>query len=153
MNAIGPTYEQSIKDNAARLKNVFFPVVKTPLRADIVALTGADNSRQKALDELIRKYTWSDVKNTGDQDITAKEIVSVVASKHGVTEPEIYSARRYKRIVHARQEIMYEIAKRKGWSLPRIGSFLGGRDHTTVLHGIRRHSRILEELAKEELTQ
>lgn len=54
-----------------------------------------------------------------------------------VSRNEIRSQRRTREIVFARQFIMYWAARQTILSLPAIGQRIGGRDHTTILHGIR----------------
>ncbi len=76
---------------------------------------------------------------------TVREILQRCADNHGVTLADIVGDRRFKPIVHARQEAMYrlrDLRTHEGahrFSLPRIGQLLGGRDHTTVLHGLKAH--------------
>lgn len=77
---------------------------------------------------------------------TMTTIVAEVASKHGFTFDEMTSARRQRDLVIARQEAMWRCKKETPYSLPRIGTFFGGRDHTTVLHAVRRHE---ERMARE----
>lgn len=72
-----------------------------------------------------------------------KDIVDEVCAKHGVTRSEIMGIRRAMKLVAARQEAMYRMSRETSFSLPQIGKRLGGRDHTTVLHGIRRHEAVL----------
>jgi hypothetical protein len=69
-----------------------------------------------------------------------KRIVHETAKKHSVTFNEIVSPQRSHLIVLARHECCYRMAMETTMSLPQIGRRLGGRDHTTVLHGIRRHA-------------
>jgi len=52
-----------------------------------------------------------------------------------VTRREIRSARRNRNVVFARQAIMYWACRLTPMSTPEVGRALGGRDHTTVLHG------------------
>lgn len=54
-----------------------------------------------------------------------------------VSRKEIFSDRRNRDIVFARQFVMYWAVRRTSLSLPQIGKKIGGRDHTTVLHGAR----------------
>lgn len=76
---------------------------------------------------------------------TVREILQRCADNHGVTPADIVGDRRFKPIVHARQEAMYRLRDlrtfegARRFSLPRIGQLLGGRDHTTILHGVRAH--------------
>lgn len=69
-----------------------------------------------------------------------KVIVHETAKKHGVSFMEIVGMQRSRRIAVARHEACYRIAMETTMSLPMIGRRLGGRDHTTVLHSIRRYA-------------
>jgi len=76
---------------------------------------------------------------------TPGQIIAEVAEKHGFTREDMESPCRRKPIALARQEAMWELRKRTSLSLPHIGMFLGNRDHTTVMHGIRRHEQRIGE--------
>jgi len=78
--------------------------------------------------------------------ITMREIIYETAKKHGYTVNELRSVRRHKGVVLARQEAMWRCKTETPNSLPQIGRALGNRDHTTVLHGVRRHE---QRMAKE----
>ena len=70
---------------------------------------------------------------------TADIIIAEVAKKHKLTVQMIKSHRRWKEIVEARQEVFWRLSRETTMSLPMMGRKLGGFDHTTVLHSIRRH--------------
>lgn len=72
---------------------------------------------------------------------TVKQILDEVAAKHGIKLWELQSPRRAVPVVAARQEACYRLRFEKRLSLPEIGRKLGGRDHTTILHGCRAHAR------------
>ena len=74
----------------------------------------------------------------------ATEILMAVALKHGLTKTEILSKRRRVYEVLARQEAYWWLNALLPWSLPQIGRFMGGLDHTTILHGVRRHQARLD---------
>lgn len=76
---------------------------------------------------------------------TMAAIKATVARRHGVTVAQLEGPSRLKRFVLARQEAMWEMHATRLWSLPQIAWRLGGRDHTTVLHGVRRHQARLDE--------
>lgn len=63
--------------------------------------------------------------------------VRIVANAFAVSEADIKSRSRVRPLVIPRHVAMY-IAHAEGHSLEAVGSYLGGRDHTTVLNGIRR---------------
>jgi len=73
-----------------------------------------------------------------------KRIVAEVCLKHKQFLLDIESDRRTKDVIFARQELMYRLRTETTWSLPRIGRFLGNRDHTTVIHGFHKFKKQLE---------
>ncbi len=70
--------------------------------------------------------------------ISFREIIEVVSGVSGVPLADLYSARRMKEIVRPRQVVFWLCRRFTRRSLPVIGRYTGGRDHTTVLHGVRR---------------
>jgi hypothetical protein len=69
-----------------------------------------------------------------------RAILEDVATRHDLTVADLISDARPNRIAHPRQEAMYLMVAAQRWSTPQIGRVLGGRDHTTVLTGVRRHA-------------
>ncbi|MDH5796968.1 MAG: hypothetical protein OEZ19_00260 [Paracoccaceae bacterium] len=63
-------------------------------------------------------------------------ILREVCEAHDLKREVIFSRNRSKKVVIARAIIYDRIRKELGWSYPKIGK-LFGRDHTTILHGIR----------------
>ena len=76
------------------------------------------------------------------------EITAEVLKAHvGVTLEDVKGKCRKRHIVAARQAAMYFIRKeRPSLSFPEIGRFFGGRDHTTVLHAVRKLEAIHGEI-------
>ena len=73
-----------------------------------------------------------------------KDIVREVCANHGFTLQQILGAQRQRRLCSARHEAFYRLSTETTMSLPEIGDAFGGRDHTTVLHGIRKHKARME---------
>lgn len=73
---------------------------------------------------------------------TMREIIDDVCIKYDVRRTDVLSRRRTRNLVVPRQEAMWRCATETIHSLPEIGR-LFDRDHTTVLHGIRRHEKRL----------
>jgi chromosomal replication initiation ATPase DnaA len=69
----------------------------------------------------------------------ARVILEEIANKHAITVADLKGPSRERHIAWPRQEAMKAVKDRLGWSLPRIARLLGGRDHTTILKGIRAH--------------
>lgn len=80
-----------------------------------------------------------------DQSHTAKtglQVLADVSAETGISIAEIKGRSRNGAIASARQLAMYEIRKQcPHLSMPQIGRMLGGRDHTTVLHAVRKLER------------
>ncbi|PIT91135.1 chromosomal replication initiator protein DnaA, partial [Candidatus Kaiserbacteria bacterium CG10_big_fil_rev_8_21_14_0_10_49_17] len=75
-----------------------------------------------------------------------------VADFYGIDEESIYEKTRRREVVRPRQVIMYVLREDFGVSYPAIGSKLGGRDHTTVIHSCEKIKREIVddlELSKE----
>ena len=68
---------------------------------------------------------------------TIATIRNVVARYYGLPAIDMVSARRDYAAAHARQVGMYLARQLTRHSMPVIGREFGGRDHTTVMHGIR----------------
>ncbi len=66
-------------------------------------------------------------------------ILYEVATRHNMTVDEVIGRDRRPRYIRARQEAMY-LLRQAGYSYPQVGRFVGGRDHTTALHGERQHA-------------
>lgn len=71
---------------------------------------------------------------------TMAAIARRVAAAWGVTVDELKGQIRGRRVAWPRHEAMYEMYATGLFSLPQIGRYLGGRDHTTVYRGCRRHA-------------
>jgi chromosomal replication initiator protein len=84
--------------------------------------------------------------------VSIKNVVSKVAEYYGIDEESIYEKTRRKEIVRPRQVIMYILREDFNVSYPAIGTKLGGRDHTTVIHSCEKIKREVTDdalLAKE----
>jgi len=65
-----------------------------------------------------------------------KAIIREVAAKHNLSIDELIGPRRWKHLVTARLEAYHRL-REHGYSMPQIANRMGGRDHTTVLAGLR----------------
>jgi hypothetical protein len=78
--------------------------------------------------------------------VMVADIQRAVANRFDVPEIEMTSARRHKPYARARQVAMYLSRDLTPQSLPSIGRLFGGRDHTTIMHGIN----VVETLRKSD---
>jgi len=75
--------------------------------------------------------------------VTRAGVINAVTGHYGVTLRDLCGRTRTKEIVTPRQVAMYLLREETEASLLEIGHELGGRDHTTVMHGIRQIERAL----------
>jgi chromosomal replication initiator protein len=78
----------------------------------------------------------------GERRITVDEIQKATADHFGLKQADLISERRTRSVARPRQAAMWLAKKLTTRSLPDIGRRFGDRDHTTVLHAVRR----IEEL-------
>jgi chromosomal replication initiator protein len=90
-------------------------------------------STQEVLHDLLR---------ANDRRVTIEEIQKRVSEHFNVRVTDMHSARRARAVARPRQVAMYLAKQLTARSLPEIGRKFGGRDHTTVMHAVRR----IEEL-------
>ena len=76
--------------------------------------------------------------------ITPGRILAATAAAFDVTIPDFEGPSRRQPLARARQVAMYLCRQLTDLSLPRIGTLFGGRDHTTVLHGINTVQRLIQ---------
>ncbi|MEC9367282.1 MAG: chromosomal replication initiator protein DnaA [Pseudomonadota bacterium] len=81
------------------------------------------------------------------------DIVRTVTKHYGVNRSDLLSSRRNRSIVRPRQIGMYLAKMLTSRSLPEIGRRFGNRDHTTVLHAIRKIEQLMQadRVLKEEI--
>ena len=68
-------------------------------------------------------------------DLSPEQILTAVARHYKVSAEQLTGPSRARAVSVPRQLAMYLIRRETGASLPAIGQLLGGRDHTTILHG------------------
>lgn len=84
----------------------------------------------------------SDVLKASDRKVTVEEIQRKVSEHYNIRLSEMIGPKRVRNYARPRQMAMYLAKQLTSRSLPEIGRRFGGRDHTTVMHGVRR----IEEL-------
>lgn len=93
----------------------------------------ADEYRQQQEARLRREAQDEAMRPIRETRAIARRLCRVM----GVTRRDVESESRAKRVVFCRQAIMYWAMRRTGISMVALGRLLGGRDHTTILHGVK----------------
>ncbi|NDC57022.1 MAG: chromosomal replication initiator protein DnaA, partial [Alphaproteobacteria bacterium] len=85
----------------------------------------------------------ADTLRAHERRITIDEIQRKVAEHYGIKLAEMHSARRARDVARPRQVAMYLAKQLTPRSLPEIGRKFGGRDHTTVIHAVKKIEELL----------
>ena len=79
-----------------------------------------------------------DLLRANDRRVTIEEIQKRVAEHFNIRISDMHSARRARSVARPRQVAMYLAKQLTSRSLPEIGRKFGGRDHTTVMHAVKK---------------
>ncbi len=131
---------ESITSNIRELEGALIRIVaKSKLEKIDIDLEMAKN--------ILKDY----IKTDGNQNaVTPGLIISMVAEQFGITSDDIISQKKNKELAYPRQIAMYLCCTVTRASLQQIGKAIGGRDHSTVIHG---RDKISEELKENEKTR
>ena len=121
-----------ITSNVRELEGALNRVVA---HATLVGTNVTLESTQEVLHDILR---------ANDRRITIEDIQKKVAAHYNIKVSDMHSARRSVAIARPRQVAMYLAKKLTTKSLPEIGRKFGGKDHTTVMHAVKR----IDELAR-----
>jgi chromosomal replication initiator protein len=80
----------------------------------------------------------SDILKASDRKVTVEEIQRRVSEHYNIRLSEMIGPKRVRTYARPRQMAMYLAKHMTSRSLPEIGRRFGGRDHTTVMHGVKR---------------
>ena len=114
----------------------------------IVALSKLNNREINI--ELAEEALKDLISPNAVKEVTPQLILNVVAEHFGINTLDIIGQKRSKELVFPRQIVMYLCGDMKTESLQNIGKALGGRDHTTIIHGTK---KIADRLKTDENLQ
>ncbi len=126
--------------------------VATNITSNIRELEGALNRIVAQIEMIDRPVTVEiakerlrDLLRSNDRRISVEEIQRAVAEHYGITVADLLSNCKQRAIARPRQVAMYLVKRLTNRSLPDIGRKFGGRDHTTIMHGVRRITQLMNE--------
>ena len=111
----------------------------------IVALSKLNNREINI--ELAEEALKDLISPNAAREITPQLIINVVSEHFGINSLDIIGQKRSKELVFPRQIVMYLCGEMTTESLQNIGKALGGRDHTTIIHGTK---KIATEIKNDE---
>jgi chromosomal replication initiator protein len=149
--------------NKARVEGIDMPeevafFVAKNVRSNVRELEGAlrkilaySRFNQKEISILLAREALRDLLSIQNRQISVENIQKTVADYYKIKIADMYSKKRPASIARPRQIAMYLAKELTQKSLPEIGELFGGRDHTTVLHAVRKIGG--ERLQMTELNQ
>ncbi|MCI8417744.1 MAG: chromosomal replication initiator protein DnaA [Lachnospiraceae bacterium] len=117
--------------------------IATNIKSNIRELEGAYNRlialstlEKRSIDMSLAEEAIKDIISPNQvREITPELILDIVSEHFHISSGDIKSSKRSSDIVYPRQIYMYLCRDILGISLKQIGEILGGRDHTTIMHG------------------
>jgi hypothetical protein len=157
-----PLQRQASNHHRAFWKNLATRAVFDPVAPPIVKYEGVPEKEEvptiwpihqwpniRFLGQCMNDYGnylgFSHSRFNGDLSTKIRDIQRATCRELGVTLTELISPRRTAGITTCRQISMYICKKLTLRSLPEIGRHFGGRDHTTILHAVRKITKLLDE--------
>ena len=115
-------------------------------------LVAANQLTQEPITVALAERTLADLVRAREaRRVRIEDILRIVSRHYKVPRNELLSSRRSRDVVRPRQIAMYLAKSLTSRSLPEIGRRFGGRDHTTVLHSVRKVEQMMKDDA--DLTQ
>lgn len=135
-------------------EEVAFFVAKN-VRSNVRELEGAlrkilaySRFNQKEISIQLAREALRDLLSIQNRQISVENIQKTVADYYKIKVADMYSKKRPASIARPRQIAMYLAKELTQKSLPEIGELFGGRDHTTVLHAVRKISAERQQLTE-----
>ena len=120
---------QRITSNARELEGTLFRI-----------LAQAKTQQQKPDLEFVRKFLGVKAK-AEPKEVSPKKLINQVSKHFKIKTSELLGPSRKANLVLPRQVSMYLLREDLGLALMKVGDILGGRDHTTIMHGVDKISR------------
>ena len=136
--------KKAAAEQAVMPEEVAFFVAKN-VRSNVRELEGAlrkilaySRFNQKEISIHLARDALRDLLSIQNRQISVENIQKTVADYYKIKTADMYSKKRPASIARPRQIAMYLAKELTQKSLPEIGELFGGRDHTTVLHAVRK---------------
>ncbi len=144
--------QSKVENKKIEVSNEVLEFLASKISSNVRELEGALNrviATAKILNvditiDLVRE-SLRDLIRSNEKSITIEDIKQAVAEHCDIRIADMHSARRSRNVVRPRQIAMYLSKKLTPHSLPEIGDKFGGKDHTTVMHAVKRVEKLRED--------
>jgi len=145
---------KAVSEGSEMPEEVAFFVAKN-VRSNVRELEGAlrkilaySRFNQKEISIQLARDALRDLLSIQNRQISVENIQKTVADYYKIKVADMYSKKRPASIARPRQIAMYLAKEMTQKSLPEIGELFGGRDHTTVLHAVRKISAERQQMTE-----
>ncbi|MEK7202005.1 MAG: chromosomal replication initiator protein DnaA [Patescibacteria group bacterium] len=114
------------------------------LEGSLTKLATTATVEKKAVTIELTKAVLKDLARPNSRRFTTKQVIRAVADHFAIEPSDLMGQKRVQEIVYPRQIVMYILRYSLGHSHPQIGDELGGKDHTTIMHGVKKIERLLK---------
>ena len=115
------------------------------LEGALTRLTAHATLTGKRIDIDFARHVLRDLLHEDIRPVSIEDIQKKVSSYYNINPRDMRSSKRTRTIAFPRQVAMYASKELTTMSLPEIGELFGGRDHTTVLHAVRKIDKMRKE--------
>jgi len=115
------------------------------LECSLNSLKHYSATQRSKIDIDLARMALESIFESGRSHLSASDVISLVAEDSGLSTADILSAKRKKSFVEPRQTAMFICNKLTKLSLPEIAESFRRKDHTTVLHAVRKIEKICGE--------
>lgn len=111
-------------------------------------LTNATTTGREIDEITVLEILGQTIKDDVKKPVNMNSVLKAVCNYYSVKSTDLKGSRRTKELVIPRQVAMYLIKELTETPYMSIGEFLGGRDHTTIMHGVEKISEEIVHIAK-----
>lgn len=154
LQAIDPLLARLCSAHPAKMPKNFLERIDAALEASRERQKKIDALIEAAEEEMEKRNRLAEIgkklKREEGAELALRTIRNAVCTAYGVSPRDFSSQRRTANLVRPRQVACYLAKEFSHFSFPVIGRHLGNRDHTTVMHGVR---KITEKLKTDQKLQ
>lgn len=108
------------------------------LEGSLIKLASTAILEEAEITKEFATRTLKDLLKSTTPNISSRKVIKIVADYFSIEPSDILGKRRIKELVYPRQLVMYLLREELNQSYPQIGELLGGKDHTTIMHGFNK---------------
>lgn len=114
------------------------------LEGSLTKLVTAASIENAVITKEFASRVLKDLLVNDSSTVSTKKVVQTVAKYFEIEQSDLLGKKRTKELVYPRQLVMYLLREVLNQSYPQIGEALGGKDHTTVMHGVNKLTKLMK---------